>query len=216
MRPVVQSGQRLRHQRRAALGQYVEEFRRGLLGPDGKRLLQQDRPGVESFFEQHGGVAGEGFAHGHGPLDRRGAAIARKQRRVQIDAAQPRQREHPGRNDAAISDHDDRIGRDRFKPRAKFLIVANLLRLDRLQGHRPMRRFLPAAPEFFCPAHGPVGLGDDQGDLCPAASSASSVGTAKRGVPQKTSFIGPTTRRRAASCGSCAGTARASARSCGR
>ena len=44
--------------------------------------------------------------------------------RMQIDAAQSRQRQHPRRNDAAVRHHDDRIGRDRLKPRSKLCVVA--------------------------------------------------------------------------------------------
>ncbi len=61
------------------------------------------------------------------------AAVARKQRRMQIDAAQPRQREHPGRNQAPVGNDDDRVGSNGFKPCAKLQIVANLFRLRDLK-----------------------------------------------------------------------------------
>jgi len=124
-----QSGQSLDDQGSATLGEQIKELRGGLLGSDGQRLLQQDRPGVEALFEQHRRVAGEDLTHRYGPLNRRGSAITRKKAGVKIDAAESRQREHPRRNQAPICDNNNCVGCDHFKPRAKILVIANLLRL---------------------------------------------------------------------------------------
>ena len=48
---------------------------------------------------------------------------------MQVDAAQPGQRQHPGRNEAPVGDDDDGVGRDGLKLRAKLCVVANLFRL---------------------------------------------------------------------------------------
>jgi len=48
---------------------------------------------------------------------------------VQIDATEPRQRQHPRWNDAPISHNDDSVRRNRFQLRAKLCVVTNLPRL---------------------------------------------------------------------------------------
>ena len=75
---VGETGQRHPNERRAGQRQLLEEIDGGLLRRDGEGTLQKNRPRVETLFEQHRRIAGEDLAVGHGPLDRRGAAIARQ------------------------------------------------------------------------------------------------------------------------------------------
>ena len=67
-KPVVQSLRIVRRQNRRA-------------------ALRNNRPGVQAGVHFHDGDAGFGLAVGNGPLDRRGAAIFRQQRSVDVQAA---------------------------------------------------------------------------------------------------------------------------------
>ena len=127
---------------------------------------------------------------GDRPLDRRGATIFRQQRGMQVDVAQRRQIDHPLRNDASVADDDDRLRRDAFQLRAKFLVVLDLLRLGDRKIELRARRASPATPPVPC-----RGRWDDRAGSPPASrgsrrdTSFSSVGTANCGVPQKTRSI---------------------------
>src|SRR5438094_410644 len=62
---------------------------------------------------------------------------------MQIDVAELRQIEHPLRNNAAIADHDDRIGISLLQVCAQLFVVLDLFRLvDRQTGFfsRPLHR----------------------------------------------------------------------------
>ena len=199
-----------------ALASISKQIDGGLVGANFDGLLQQNRPGVEAFFKQHGGVAGEGVAHGDGPLDGRRAAILGQQRPVQIDAAKPRQSEHPRRNDAAVGDDDDRVGRDGFKLRAKLGVVADLFGLRDGMPAASAACFTGGAVSCWLAAHGAVGLRDHQRDLVAGREQCFERGHGELGVPQKTSFrqfasfvIGFTMCLRSASCESCADSGRA-------
>ena len=163
-RPIRQSRQRLNHQRRAFARQHGKQLRCGLFRPNLVGLLEQNRPRVEAFFEKHRGVAGECVAHGDGPLDGRGAAILRQQRRVQIDAAQPRQRQHPRRNDAAIGHNHNRVRRDGFECSAKLRVVADLFRLRHRNSGGKGRLLHGRRGELLAAAHGTVGLRNHESD----------------------------------------------------
>ncbi len=111
-------------------------------------FLQQNLSGVQSFINAHGSVAGHLFARGNRPLDRRGAAILRQQRGMQVDVAMCGQVEHPARNDAPIADDHDALRRNRLKLRAELNVVLDLLRLHDWQPkfaglllHRRKRQF---------------------------------------------------------------------------
>ncbi len=127
-RSIRETGQRFDHEWRAFRCKDRKKIGRGLVRPDFDRLLQQDRPGVEPFFKQHGCIPSESIAHRNRPLDRCGAAIFRQQRGMKVDATQLWQREHPRRNDAAISNDYDCIGFDGFELRAKLRVVLEFFR----------------------------------------------------------------------------------------
>ena len=71
----------------------------------------QDRAGVQTGIHFHDGHAGFSFAVGDGPLDRRGAAIFRQQRRVDVQAAERRQIQNGLRQNLSVSHDDDQVGR---------------------------------------------------------------------------------------------------------
>src|ERR1035437_1395613 len=182
------AGQRLDHQRRAALGQHIEQIRRGLLRRDGQRLLEQNRAGVEALFEQHGGVAGEGIAYGPGPLEGRGAAVPGQQRSVQVYAAQPRQRQHPGRNQASVGDDDDGVRSEGFKLRAKLGVVANLFRLRDRQASGQGGLLDGRSSKLLAATHGPVGLRNNQRNLVARRKQCLQRGHGEAGGPAKNHF----------------------------
>jgi hypothetical protein len=78
--------------------------------------------GVEAGVDAHRRDAGDRFSASDRPLHGRCAAVLRQQRGVQIDVAERRQVKHPLRNDAAVADHDDRIGLEGAELRAKFVV----------------------------------------------------------------------------------------------
>ena len=60
--------------------------------PIGRRTVGQHRPGIERLHDAHDGHAGFALARDDRAMDGRGAAIARQQRRVHVDHAEPRRR----------------------------------------------------------------------------------------------------------------------------
>src|SRR5437016_10437740 len=60
---------------------------------------------------------------------------------MNIDVAKGRKLQHPGRNDAPISNHDDGIRRDRPKLLLEFIVLLDLVRLDHRKPE-PGRRLL--------------------------------------------------------------------------
>src|SRR5437763_17053982 len=92
--------------------------------------LQQYVSGVQALVDAHGRHAGHGFAASNGPLNGGRASIFRQQGSVHIDITNGWKLEHPGWNDAPISDHDDGIRRDRPKLLLEFIVLLDLIRLD--------------------------------------------------------------------------------------
>ena len=99
-------------------------------GGDCEFLLQKDVAGIEAGVDAHRGDAGDGFAARDGPLNRRGTAVFRKQRGVQVDVAERREIEHPLRNDAAVADDDDGVGLECGELGAKFVVGLDAVRLS--------------------------------------------------------------------------------------
>ena len=62
----------------AQLGEAWREGFGGVVVADGHLGLQEHVAGIEASIDLHRRDAGDGFAHGDGPLDGRGAAIFRQ------------------------------------------------------------------------------------------------------------------------------------------
>ena len=69
------------------VGEAVVELTGGFIGADGELLGEEDVAGVEAFVHIHPGDAGLLVAGEDGGVDRRGAAVAREERGVEIEAA---------------------------------------------------------------------------------------------------------------------------------
>ncbi len=143
------------HARRQSYGCVLRRYR--------NFLPQQNVSGIEAGIDSHGGDAGHALAPGNGPLDRRCSAIFGQQRSVQIEISQPRQINHPLRNDAPISDHDDGVRRDSRKLPAKFFVVLDLVRLTELQSQLQCPLLDRRKCKFHAAAFRPVRLRHHQG-----------------------------------------------------
>src|SRR5580704_2735809 len=119
----------LEHETRSALREQREKLLGSLIRGNGQRTLQEDIAGIESLVNAYGGGACDRLPIGHCPLDGSGAAVFGEKGGVQVEVAPSRQVQHPIRNDAAVGNHDDGIGLDRFQASAKAGIVLNLFRL---------------------------------------------------------------------------------------
>ena len=104
-------GQYLAKQYRAKLSQRVVQPVRRHAGVDTQRAACIDRSRVESRLHPHDADSGLGIAGKDRALDRRGAAPARQQGSVNIDARATRPLEQPARQQQPVSGDDERIGR---------------------------------------------------------------------------------------------------------
>jgi hypothetical protein len=107
----------LQQGRGAELGQRIVQVAGRFLAADGPAALQQHRPGVESLVELHDADTGHGVAGQQRALNRRRAAPARQQRTMDVEAAEPRQRQRRGGQDQSIR-HDHHQVRRPFEQRA--------------------------------------------------------------------------------------------------
>ena len=109
-RPALEPAQRAHHQVGAEPRQHIVKLARGHVGTDRHPLGHGDGAGIEAFVHPHDGDAGLGVAGHDGAVDRRGAAPARQQRGVQIEAAERHRFQDRLGKDQAIGDHDRRLG----------------------------------------------------------------------------------------------------------
>ena len=112
----------------------------GLAGADGQRLAEQHRAGVQAGVHLHDGGAGFPVAGLDRPLNRRGAAPARQQRAVHVDAAEPGQGQHRAGDDQAVGHHDQRVQRQ---------IAQLVLNLVGFEGVRLQHRQVVCQGQFF-------------------------------------------------------------------
>ncbi len=164
-----QGGQGLHDRRGARGGQIVVQGRRGLFRTDRHPADQQHVARVQAGVHLHDGYPGFRVARLDGALDGRGAAPARQQAGVDIQAAAGRQVQHPLRQDQPIGrDHHDirRDGQQLVARLGGFVgvapVQAQAARLrDRNAGGQ--RRLLDQAGRELEPAPGrAVGLRQDQ------------------------------------------------------
>jgi len=91
---------------RADLRQRLGELAGGLTRADVVNALEEHRAGIEPLVHLHDADAGARVACEKGALDRRRAAPSRQQRRMDVEAATLRDREHlRGKNEAVGRDH---------------------------------------------------------------------------------------------------------------
>ena len=92
------------------MGHALGQGRGRVVGMNVHPFAEQDRTLVQPFAHLHDLDAGLAVAGHDGALDRRGAAPARQQRGVDVDAAEPRRLENGLGQDQAIGDDDGDIG----------------------------------------------------------------------------------------------------------
>src|SRR5262249_24583691 len=122
--------QGLQQQVGAQLGQARSQRDPGIRGQDGHFFLQQDITGIQALVEKHGGDAGDGFTPGDSPLNRRGAAILRQQRSMNVDVATRGKIEHPRRNQAPIAHDDDGLWLQLVQTLLELLVGFDFFRLN--------------------------------------------------------------------------------------
>ena len=162
-------GQRAHDHLAAKLGQPVVQRAGGVCAFDGEGFGEQHVAGVQAGIHLHDGDAGLRVARFNGAVNRRGAAPARQQRGVDIQATQPGRVKHPLRQDQPVGGHHHHVGICRFnglarasgvfrvfavQPQASGLGNGNGVALRPLLDGRGVQ--LHAAPG------GPVGLGQHQ------------------------------------------------------
>ena len=106
-------GERLDDEVGADEGEPLREIDGRLVRADRRRASQEHRAGIETGVHEHRGDAGLGLSFGDRPLDRRGAAVLRQQRRVDVDAAVSRNVEQGLREDAAVGEDDSGVRGER-------------------------------------------------------------------------------------------------------
>src|SRR5581483_5944224 len=149
--------ERRQQQLRAASRQSLTQFDRVFLGADGSLLLQQHVTGIETGVDAHGGDAGDALAVRDGPLNGRGAAILRQQRRVHIDDAVLRQIDDRLRNDLPVAHYHHRVG-VQLRQLLYYFGAPNSFRLVGLQAEPQRRFFHGGCGHFTAPALRPVRL----------------------------------------------------------
>ena len=83
---------------------------RVIIGADRRALLAEGVAGVEAFVHFHDGDAGLALVVQDRPLNRRGAAVFRQKRGVNVQAAEARQFEDLSRQDLAVSGYHNQVG----------------------------------------------------------------------------------------------------------
>ena len=111
---------------RTGLCQTVKKFACGLLLTDLGLIGEQHIAGVQTFRHLHGGNACHFIARDDRPLDRSGAAPARQQRTVHVDAAVRRDIEYRLGQQLAVCHYDDNLGCQLAQTRLLVLIFEGI------------------------------------------------------------------------------------------
>src|SRR5271157_1240184 len=101
--------QRLHHQFGPDRAQTLPERLRGVVAPDLDLALQQNIARIQSGVDPHRGDAGHALAANDRPGNWSRPAVLGQQRGVQVEAAKPRQRDHPGRQDVTVGNDNDQV-----------------------------------------------------------------------------------------------------------
>ena len=132
----------------------------GLVRPDGTMFLDDGGAGVERLDDPHDRDAGGQLAGDDGPMNRRGAAIARQQRGVHVDHAEPRDRQNRLGEDAPVRGDDAEVGVPAGQGVEKRRIL-HALRLQHGEAGRQRARLDRRVGHLLAAASRPVGLRDD-------------------------------------------------------
>ena len=155
--------------------------------PIGRARSAEHRPGVERLDDAHDGDACFALAGDDGAMNGRGAPIARQERRVHVDHAESRRRRAPRRAGSSRTPRRRRCRRRRPASAATKRRSFSVVGLQHRQASRERPRLDGRVDGLLAAAARPIGLGDDARRPDGAtSSSASSVGTAKAGVPKNT------------------------------
>ncbi len=170
-------------------GEPRRERRPGVVVRDRHPDLFDHRPGVEARVHLHERDPRLAVAFEDRPLDRRRAAPPREQRRVDVDAAVPRPREHVGRQDQAVGGDDEHVERT-GDGRRRAIPASERRRLQHGEparhGERLDRRGLDSEPA----ALRTVGTGEDQRNVEPRVQDrVRARAAANAGVPAKPTRI---------------------------
>src|SRR5215469_18551388 len=133
-----------------------------VVGGDGQFALGKDVSGVEAGVDAHDRDTSHRFALGNGPLDGGSTAILGEQRGVQVEIAEPREIDHPLRNDAAVADDDDGVRGERGECGLELGVPLDLLGLN--DGETSIESALldGRGGQGHASAAWLIGLGDDQ------------------------------------------------------
>ena len=134
---------------------------------DGQLFFQNHIARIQPLGHIHHRDPADGIARHNGAVDRRRAAPARQQRRVDIDAAERRQRQNLGRKQFAVSGDDEHIRTDGAEGLARGFVPQRERLKDLyaarkgvvLDGRR--RELMPAAARL-------IGVGHDESDVVAA------------------------------------------------
>ena len=153
----------LGHERRSGVHQFVVHRAHVVFRKNRHAHLRDDRAFVYFVVEQERRDAGLGFAVDDGPVDRRGPAVLRKQRGVQVECSQPRHGpDHFGKH--AERDDDPQIGFQRlhgFDELRRFQLFG--LQYRKSQFERGQLNL--ALMQFLAPSGGFVGRCDHGHDV---------------------------------------------------
>ncbi len=158
----LESAQGFDHQTSANDRELRTECFGGVVCGNWKFPLHQDIPRVKAGIDAHRGCSGDRFPLCDRPLNRRGATILRQQRSVQVEISKTREIDHPLRDDAAITDDNDRVGTELRKLLAKFFVVLDLAGLDDLNAQADGGPFDGRNRQFHSAAPRPVRLRNHQ------------------------------------------------------
>jgi len=144
----------------------------GLAGGDGDGPLGEDRAGIQPGIHAHDGDASLGVTGADGGLDRRGAAPARQQRGVDVDAAVGGQIQHVLAQDLPEGGNNDQVGLPACQMIKRFRCAQSPGLKDRDACR--LRHPFDGRGAQFAPAPGrAVGLGDDAHDAVSGRSQQS-------------------------------------------
>jgi len=150
--------------------------------------LQEHWAGIEPCVQLHDGHTGPAVPSQYGAFDWGGTAPARQKRGVNVQAAQPGEREHLGRHDEPVRDDDQNIGMPALEHAASCRVLESLRLCERKAGGR-CGLLYRACRETPATAARPVRLGEDTHDLVAAAQRSErrqrELGRAREGDAQR-------------------------------